>query len=328
MMDVAVPLAGEVLGRARLRASRAVDWLFEGRVNGSVYPFLRTATAVVFLVRHSDWLRPWVYLEHHRFVRGLMFLEASPAEPRLMSPLVAGFSLGDGATRALVLARTALSVSLLLGVRAQLSAGLLAAVSYTLILADRFRYYHHLHLLYVSLAFLALAPIGRAWSLEHATRRLVVRLRGGEWKAVGTGGTEPVWPLQLLRALVIGVYAAASSSKMNASWLAGDALQELERFHVLKGPLWELLGGLVSHGLVAKLALLTELLLVVGLMLPRTRRLAVLGGLLFHAGISASMPVYSFGVQMAVLLVAFLPALEPAAGDFSTEPGRADTRSL
>jgi hypothetical protein len=38
------------------------------------------------------------------------------------------------------------------------------------------------------------------------------------------------------------------------------------------------------------------------------------------------MPVYSFGVQMAVLLLAFLPATEAAESDSSTEPGRADTR--
>ena len=125
MTEAAALLAGDV----RLRVARAVDWLFAGRVDGRIYTLLRIGTALVFLVRHSDWLRPWVFLEHHRFVRGLMFLDSSPAEPRLMSPLLAGFSLGDGATRALVLARTALSVLLLLGVRAQLSAGLLASAT-------------------------------------------------------------------------------------------------------------------------------------------------------------------------------------------------------
>jgi hypothetical protein len=298
MTTATLPLVSEV----RFGVARAVDWLFEGRVKGSVYTVLRVGTAAIFLVRHADWLRPWFFLEHHRFVRGLMFLDPSPAEPRLLSPMIAGFSLGDGATRALVLARTALSILLLFGVRARLSAGLLAAVSYTLLLADQYRYYHHLHLLYVTLAFLALAPIGR-----------------------NRAAVEPLWPLQLVRALVIGVYAAAGVSKLSEGFLAGDALRALERFHVLKGPVWELVGGLAGYAVVAKLSLLTELFLPIGLMLRRTRRFAIFVGLLFHAGISASMPVYSFGAQMAVLLFAFWPDSEPGTVS-STDRKTPDTR--
>jgi hypothetical protein len=311
----------------RLRAARAVDWLFAGEVRGSIYTALRVGTALVFLVRHSDWLRPWVFLEHHRFVRGLMFLEASPAEPRLISPIIAGFTLGDGATRTLVLARTALSVSLLLGIRAQASAVLLALFSYALILADRYRYYHHLHLLYVSVAFLALAPIGRSLNLEHALRHAWGRLRGVAGAVPKVTALAPLWPLQLVRALVIGVYCAAGVSKIDASWLSGDALRHLERFYVLKGSVWELVRDVLGYRGVAVGSLATELLLPVGLMVRRTRRAAILGGLAFHAGISASMPVYSFGVQMAVLLFAFWPTSEPPPVDSSTKPPDPDTRT-
>jgi hypothetical protein len=325
--EVAVTEASLPLARqTRFDAARAVDWLFCGQVRGFVYPLLRIGIAVIFLVRHSDWLRPWVFLEHYRFVRGLMFLEATPAEPRLISPLIAGFSLGDGATRGLVLARTVLSVTLLLGVRAQLSAALLALVSYTLLLADRYRYYHHLHLLYVSLAFLALAPIGRSFNVEHTLGRWVTKLRGGTPRPVSLPSLEPRWALQLLRALVIGVYAAAGASKMTEAWLAGDVLLQLERFGVLHGSVWEAVRATVGYGAVAKASLAAELLLPVGLMLRRTRVLAVAGGVAFHAGISASMPVYSFGAQMAVLLVTFLPWLDPPPGDSSTEPAPPDTR--
>jgi hypothetical protein len=321
-MEASLPLVRQ----ARVDVGRAVDWLFEGRVKGFVYPTLRIGTALLFLVRHSDWLRPWVFLEHHRFVRGLMFLEASPAEPRLLSPMIAGFSLGDGATRALVLARTALSVLLLLGVRAQLSAGLLALVSYTLLLADRYRYYHHLHLLYVSLAFLALAPIGRSLDLERTLRDWIAKRRAGAPAPKVRPPVEPLWPLQLVRALVLSVYTAAGVSKLDESWLAGDALRELERFHVLKGPIWDAVRAVVGFGVVAKLSLVTELLLPLGLMLRRTRLVAIFGGLAFHVGISASMPVYSFGAQMAVLLFAFWPGLDAPKNDSSTEPVPSDTR--
>jgi hypothetical protein len=301
-----------LVSEARSAFERGVDWLFEGSVRRSIYSTLRIGTALIFLVRHADWLRSWVFLEHHRFVRGLMFLEPSVAEPRLVSPIIQGLSLGDGTTRALVFARTLLSVFLLLGVRARLSAGLLGVVSYVLLLADRYRYYHHLHLLYVSLVFLALAPIGSSLSVENGVKRLLAKFRPGAPAPSSSSSfaAAPVWPLQLIRALVIGVYVAAGISKMNSSFIAGDALRELERFYVLKGPLWELIRDPVGYAWVARLSLLAEVSLAVGLMLRPTRRIAVVGGWAFHAGISSCMPVYSFGAQMALLLLAFWPSVD------------------
>jgi hypothetical protein len=309
------PAPSSLVSEAQSAFERGADWLFEGRVARSFYSMLRIGTALIFLVRHADWLRSWVFLEHHRFVRGLMFLEPSAAEPRLLSPIIQGFSLGDGTTRALVFARTLFSVFLLLGVRARLSAGLLGVVSYTLLLADRYRYYHHLHFLYVSLLFLALAPIGSSLSVENGVRRLLSSLRGTPAPSSSSSwfAWAPAWPLQLIRALVIGVYVAAGISKMNSSFIAGDALRELERFYVLKGPVWELIRDPVGHAWVARLALLAELSLPVALMFRPTRRSAVVGGWAFHAGISACMPVYSFGAQMALLLLAFWPTLDPGA---------------
>jgi hypothetical protein len=296
------------LDRWRSALNRAVDGLFCGSVATAVYPALRVGLASIFLVRHADWLRPWVFLEHHRFVRGLMFLESgAAAEPALISPMIPGFSLGDSATRWLVYARTLLAVLLLLGVRARAAALGLALVSYALLAADRFRYYHHLHLLYVSIAFLALAPIGASLSVERIAARLLRRVRGLPDVTATSSTTSPAWPLQLVRALVIGVYTAAFASKLDSSFLRGDVLRGLERFNVLKGEFWELVRDFAGYRGVATLAGIAEIALPLLLLLRPTRRLAVLLALGFHAGISACMPVYSFGAQMAVLLVAFLP---------------------
>lgn len=279
---------------------------FHGSVPTAVYPALRVGLAGIFLVRHADWLRPWVFLEHHRFVRGLMFLESGAAEPALHSPMIPGVSPGELATRALVYSRTLLSVLLLLGVRARASAIALALVSYALLAADRFRYYHHLHLLYVSIAFLALAPIGASLSLEHVAARWLRRLRGIATPVTPVAISD-AWPLQLIRALPLGVYLAAFTSKLQPEFLRGDVLRGLERFQVLKGGFWELVRDLAGYRGVATLAGLAEIVLPIALVLRPTRRLAVVLALGFHAGISACMPVYSFGAQMAVLLVAFLP---------------------
>jgi hypothetical protein len=299
---------------------RGIDGLFQGAVPSGVYSFLRIGTATIFLVRHSDWFRPWVYLEHHRFVRGLMFLDPPLAEPRLLSPLISGFSLSHGATHALVYLRTALSLMLLFGVRARLSAGLLAVVSYLLVAADRYRYYHHLHLLYVALVWLALAPIGSSLDLERGIRRLFVRAGEGFSSLRQSLAAEtPLWPLQLIRALVVGVYVAAGVSKLDPSWLRGDSLLALERTYLIKGELWEMTRDVLGYAGVARLSCVTELLLPIGLLLRPTRRAAVLAGWGFHFGISACMPVYSFGAQMAVLLVAFLPK-NRGPTDALTEP--------
>jgi hypothetical protein len=299
------------------------DRLFQGSVPAWIYATLRVGTAAIFLVRHADWLRPLVFLEHHRFVRGLLFFDSSALEPRLVSPVLPGLALSDGANRTLVVARTLLSVALLCGVRARLSAGLLALVSFTLFFSDRYRYYHHLHLLYLTVAWLALAPIGTALSVERPVARLLASVKARRLLPRGPsrlGAPCPVWPLQLLRALALSVYLAAGVSKLDAGFLAGDALRELERFYVLTGNFWVFARDLLGYGGVAKLACLAEFALPVGLLFPRSRRAAVLAGWAFHAGISACMPVYSFGAQMAVLLLAFWPkaADVPPADLFAT----------
>jgi hypothetical protein len=47
------------------------------------------------------------------------------------------------------------------------------------------------------------------------------------------------------------------------------------------------------------------------LVCKRTRSVGVLVAWAFHTGISLSMPVYTFGAQMAVLVLAFWPRTTP-----------------
>jgi len=302
-----VPAAALTLRR---RVEHAIDWLFAGTVASSVYGAIRIGIAAIFLVRHADWLRSWVYLEHHRFVRGLMFMDTSALAPRLRSPLLPFLTLGDTATHVLVYVRTALSVLLLLGVRARVTAALLALSSYLLFAADRYRYYHHLHLLYVTLFWLALAPIGDSLTLMRGFSRLRARFWPGSDEPAPTivrRAVSPLWPLQLLRAEALSVYVAAAVSKLDASFLRGDALRELESAWVLKGVVWETARDALGYAGVATLSAGTELIIALGLALRPTRRVSVLLAWTFHVGISLCMPVYSFGAQMAVLVFAFWP---------------------
>lgn len=302
--------AGSRGERCRRCVARAIDWLFAGSVASAVYGVLRIGIAAIFLVRHADWLRPWVYLEHHRFVRGLMFMDTSALAPRLRSPLLPLLALGDTTTHVLVYVRTGLSFLLLFGVRARVTAALLGTVSYLLLAADRYRYYHHLHLLYVTLFWLALAPIGDSMTLARGLSRVRARF----WPRfaqtalpAARRAMSPLWPLQLLRAQALSVYVAAAVSKLDASFLRGDALRELENAWVLKGAVWETARNALGYAGVATLAAGVELSLALGLAVRPTRRVSVLLAWTFHAGISLCMPVYSFGAQMAVLAFAFWP---------------------
>jgi hypothetical protein len=283
-------------------AKRRLDRTFSGEVGGAIYDLLRVVIAAIFVVRHSDWLRPVLFLEHHRFVRGLLFLDGGTTEPRLSSPLLLGFSLSPGLNDALVYLRTALSLGLLLGIRVPIVAGGLAMVSYVLLAADRYRYYHHLFLLYVVVACLALCPSPTRFSAEYALRRGALPQA---W---------PAWPLQLIRALVMSVYLAAGVSKLNAPWLRGETLADLARLDLTRGAAFELAERWIGFAGIAQLSCATELALPLLLALPATRRAGVLLAWAFHLGISLSMPVYSFGAQMAVLVLAFWPRVSDERG--------------
>ena len=289
--------------RLRSRLERRADALFAGVAPGYIYDVLRIGIAATFLVRHSDWLRPLLHLEHHRFVRGLLFLGSTATEPRLSSPLALGWPLSPTLNDALVYLRTALAVLLLFGVRTRLTAGTLALVSYLLLAADRYRYYHHLFLLYVVVAALALTPNLTRLSLERMVRKARAPLE------------QPLWPLQVLRALPLSVYLAAALSKVDAQWLRGDAVEALHRLNVLGGPAFELMLDSVGYSGVGALSCAVEFLLPALLLLRGTRRLGVVVAWAFHAGISLSMPVYSFGVQMAFLVFAFWPDTRTATLD-------------
>lgn len=285
----------------RRRLERAVDDLFQGETAAWIYPALRVALALVLLVRHSDVLSPIVFLQHHLWVKGLDFWWSIEASPPLVSPLVPGLGLSEGLNNALVVLRTGLALLLLVGVRSQRCALLLAVTSYALLLADRHRYFHHLHLLYVSIACLSLCPLDCRFSLERAWRR---------WRGEGTGPgprVAPIWPLQLLRACLVGVYVGAAISKAEPGWLRGDTLAVLGDVYILRGAAWTWLRARLEPEVLAWTTLATELLLPVALVLPATRRVGVVAGLVFHALIGISVMVSTFGVQMAILLLTFLP---------------------
>jgi hypothetical protein len=145
---------------------------------------------------------------------------------------------------------------------------------------DRYRYLHHLHLLWVSVAWLAVLPNERP---------------------------APRYSLQLLRWQCLVVYAATGLSKLDRSWLDGRELQVLAQEGLVQSSVVRQALDLVGTRAAALGVLLVELGLVPLLMVRRTRLVAVAVGALFHLALSASMAVSIFGALMALYLVQFLP---------------------
>jgi uncharacterized membrane protein YphA (DoxX/SURF4 family) len=276
------------------RALATFDALCGREVSSWVYAYLRVGFALLLLARQTSVLAPFLPLEHHGSGASLDFEWSAAREPHLVSPLVPGLALSQAACDALVWLRTALAGLLLLGVRSRWSALGLSCVSYWVMLSDRFQYQHHLHVLYFSILWLALAPLDARLSLERWLRQVPAPSRA------------PAWPLVLLLAMVASVYLASGSAKLSRTWLSGETLNTLEILGVLKGRSWLVARELLGYAPVAWLVALLELSLPIALALPMTRRAAVACGLLFHGSVSLCMNVSIFGLEMSCLLLAWL----------------------
>jgi hypothetical protein len=137
--------------------------------------------------------------------------------------------------------------------------------------------------------------------------------------AVVPSGRElaPAWPLWLLRFECAAIYAASGLSKLvDPDWFGGTvtwqrvvrARDDLEAWPL---PDWavSLLTDRSFHTGAAKLIVLTELSIALGLWWPRTRYAAVWVAVAFHVAIelSASVQIFSF-LAIAVLVIWAVPS--------------------
>lgn len=264
--------------------STARAWLgarFAGHADPGPLWLCRTLIAAAALVRTNDLLRPLIELDHHRWVHGV---EYAPWLEGIEPPrLAVGLSPGLGVlvtpvfAACLVVLRGGAALSLLAGLWPRTSALLLGASGYALMAADRFRYLHHLHLLWTSCLLLALVP----WSQRPL----------------------PAWPVTLIRWQVLVIYAASGIAKLDPRWLDGSTVSQLAEARLIAPQLVSWLGA----PLLSQLACATELLLVPLLIWPRTRWLGIAVALAFHLATDAFMTVSTFPVVMIALVLTFAP---------------------
>jgi vitamin K-dependent gamma-carboxylase len=183
-----------------------------------------------------------------------------------------------------------------------------AIVAYNLFLSTT-HFHNNRAYLVIVLGVLAVAPCGRELSLDAWLRR-----RRG---LPPPDTTAPAWPLWLLRFECAAVYGASGLSKLlDPDWFGGtvtwhrvvQARADLEGWPL---PDWALtvLFDRGFHTGAAKLIVLTELFIALGLWWRRTRYAAVWVAVGFHLAIevSAAVQVFSY-LALAVLVIWAVPS--------------------
>jgi uncharacterized membrane protein YphA (DoxX/SURF4 family) len=181
-----------------------------------------------------------------------------------------------------------------------------AIVTYNLFLSTT-HFHNNRAYLVIVLGVLAVAPCGRELSVDAWIRRR----RGRPPLAQ----SAPAWPLWVLRFECAAVYGASGLSKLlDPDWFGGTVTwQRVVRARDELGALpdWavSLLTNRSFHTGAAKLIVLTELSIAVGLWRRRTRYAAVWVAVAFHLAIesSASVQVFSY-LGIAVLVIWAVPS--------------------
>jgi hypothetical protein len=203
----------------------------------------------------------------------------------------------------------AAAVAMSLGLLTRLAtATTFGIVAYNLFLSTT-HFHNNRAYLVIVLGLLAVAPCGRELSLDAWVRR-----RRG---LPALDSYAPAWPLWLLRFECAAIYGASGLSKLvDPDWFGGTVTwQRVVRARdQLDG--WPLPDWAVSlltdrgfHTGAAKLIVLTELFIAVGLLWRRTRYAAVWVAVVFHVAIetSASVQVFSY-LGIAVLVIWAVPS--------------------
>jgi len=181
-------------------------------------------------------------------------------------------------------------------------------VAYNLFLSTT-HFHNNRAYLVIVLGLLAVAPCGRELSVDA----WLCRRRGRP----ALDPSAPAWPLWLLRFECAAIYGASGLSKLvDPDWFGGTvtwqrvvrARDQLDGWPVPDWA-WSVLTDRGFHTGAAKIIVLTELFIALGLWWPRIRYAAVWVALVFHVTIevSASVQVFSY-LAIAVLVIWAVPS--------------------
>ncbi len=274
----------------------AMDELLGRRVSMRSLALLRVLIGPVTLLH----LRPFVDdALGGRIYRDAFYEPYASWYPELPRPLY-GALLAVGVAGALAMS---------LGFCTRVAAGVtFGVVAYNLFLSTTHVHSNRAYLVIV-LAVLAIAPCGRELSVDAW-----IRQRRGQRPL---DPRAPAWPLWLLRFEAAVVYGASGLSKLvDPDWLGGTVtwhriVQVRDRLDASPLPGWavSLLADRSFHTFAAKLIVITELFIAIGLWWRATRYAAVWLAVCFHVAIevSASVQVFSY-LAIAALVIWAVPS--------------------
>ena len=204
-----------------------------------------------------------------------------------------------------------------------------AVVTYNLFLSET-HFHQNRSYLVLLLGGLALLPSGRVLSVDA----VAARRRGRPLIDEG-----PLWPVWLLRIEVSAVYLASGLGKLvDGDWWGGTVtwdrvVQVRDQVEASVLPPWavDLLLDRDFHTIAAKVIILTELAIGLGLWWRRTRPYAIGLAVCFHVAIELTASVQVFSLLAVAALLVWLPprpAGEPLRPFLRTPGARARTPTI
>ncbi len=204
-----------------------------------------------------------------------------------------------------LVAAVAMSAGLFSGITTKVAFGV---VGYNLFVSTTEMHNNRAYL-FIVLGILAMAPCGRALSIDALWHR---------WRGRPFDPTSTAWTVWLLRVECAAVYAASGTSKLiDPDWFSGTvtwgrmiAVEANVRASLLPDAFADLVLNREFHTFAAKMIIGTELFIATGLWWRRTRPFAILAAICFHIGIefTAHVQVFSY-LAIAVLFVWADPAV-------------------
>ena len=184
--------------------------------------------------------------------------------------------------------RVVLAVMVIFGVWARPALAASALLGFWLLLCDRLQFHHNRYSLYCYALLLSLTPCDRSW---RATESAVPEPRTG-----------PFWAVRLAQLQVSVIYLASGGSKLlDPDWRSGLVLADRIARHahlaVAAGVPRRLVNTLAqpdAASALAKLAIMTELVICVALWIRPTRVVALWWGVWFHITIQLTSNVEIF----------------------------------
>jgi hypothetical protein len=184
--------------------------------------------------------------------------------------------------------RVVLAVMVMFGVWARPALAISALLGFWLLLCDRLQFHHNRYSLFCYALLLSLTPCDRSW---RATDSGMLESRTG-----------PFWGVRLAQLQISLVYLASGGSKLlDPDWRGGLVLSDRIARHahvaVAAGVPRKIVDALASpdgSSALAKLAIMSELVICAALWIRPTRVVALWWGIWFHIAIQLTTKVETF----------------------------------